>query len=109
MLRLFVDSPTRGRVFLKEVAKNREELASRYGRKIVLINKERFSVMDVQAISTAGTTGIGAVLGGLIGLFGGPIGVIIGSALGGFIGHSADQADQARVKNFNGSFLRGAA
>ena len=41
------------------------------------------------------------VIGGACGIFGGPIGVIIGGAIGGLIGNNNQQDELHKVENFN--------
>ena len=51
----------------------------------------------------AGQTTGGAVIGGLVGLLGGPIGLILGGAAGALLGAANETNEQARANTFNQS------
>lgn len=67
-------------------------------------NLANYSVSQVYAEKTTlGNTLPVAVMGGLIGLVGGPAGVIAGGTLGGIIGKTVDDKELREVQFFNKS------
>lgn len=55
---------------------------------------------DVEAEPKLGTVAGGAIVGGLIGLLGGPIGVILGGAAGAMLGANAEDEENRNVREF---------
>lgn len=68
-----------------------------------IVDNEEYNVNKVVAETDSSNTAAGAILGGVIGLIGGPIGVISGSTIGGIIGNSSDKEDVKKVSIFNNS------
>jgi hypothetical protein len=62
-----------------------------------------YSNHSVFAQADAGQTTGGAFLGGLVGLLGGPLGLILGGAAGAILGAANENNDQVRANKFNES------
>jgi hypothetical protein len=62
-----------------------------------------YYVQDVKAFSDSNVTPGGAIAGGLIGLLGGPLGLVIGGIAGGLLGTANDNEDQRKANVFNAS------
>ena len=62
-----------------------------------------YSNRNVFAEAEAGQTTGGAVLGGLVGLLGGPIGLILGGAAGAMLGAANENSEQTKANRFNQS------
>lgn len=59
---------------------------------------------EVHAEESIGQIGGGATLGALVGLVGGPAGILIGGALGALMGANSVENDKERVRRFNSSW-----
>jgi hypothetical protein len=101
-MRLFVNHKGR-RLYLKSQASSRMQFSREIGSHWFSVDGIHYSVNQVQAEPTPGSTVAGALLGGVVGLIAGPIGVISGATLGGIIGNKSDESEQIKVRNFNNS------
>ena len=97
----------RTKVFLDIEASTRWELKNRLRSFHFTLNGVSYNVNEVMAESGTNSTSTGAVLGGVIGLFGGPWGVAIGAAAGGLLGNQEDSRDNEKVRRFNKSNSNG--
>lgn len=94
----------RGKIYLRRVVSTRSDLPLSFH----LLHQKRghldyYTPLDVVAEAGTPATLGGAAIGGLIGLLGGPLGLILGGATGAFLGASSDADEEKRVKNFNSS------
>lgn len=102
-MRLFVEDKEKNeRVYLKQMARTRAELAEKIGSYSLRVNNKTYSVHDVKAAPSENTAGAMA-LGGAIGVVGGVTGVIIGGAIGALLGKSSDDDDKQKTIQFNRS------
>ncbi len=101
-MRLYVKNNGR-KIYLRRVAKTRNQLARQLGSSYLRVKGIRYSVNDVRAEKDGSKTAAGGLLGGLVGLFGGPIGVLTGAALGSIIGNSSESREEQSVRIFNQS------
>lgn len=102
-MRLFVRSKNRPdkKIYLKINVNSRQELEGKIGSRYFLIDGIEYSVNDVYAEGVNDSAITGALIGGVIGLLGGPAGVAIGATAGGILGNQNDTKDNFKVKNFN--------
>jgi uncharacterized protein YcfJ len=102
-VRLFVRCPITGQqLILSYIATSRSQLPATFHlQNAACGHVHTFTRFQVQAESTPGATGAGAILGGLVGLLGGPIGAILGVLAGGGIGSNAERADREAADRFN--------
>ncbi|MEA2033506.1 MAG: hypothetical protein U9N41_07995 [Euryarchaeota archaeon] len=108
-MRLFVECHhCHRRIYLGITAEGRNELIQRLGSSDFEVEcphcnySDTYSVNEVFAVES-NVLPAGAIIGGLIGLLGGPIGLIIGSSAGALLGASADAEDQRKARLFNES------
>lgn len=102
-MRLFVKSPNGQKIYLKIKARTRSELRQRIGKDVFSIRGVKYKISDVFAESGSNSTITGAVLGGVIGLLGGPIGVLSGATAGGLLGYNDEERENELVDRFNKS------
>lgn len=62
-----------------------------------------YKAYDVFAEEGSPSLPAGAIIGGFIGLFGGPFGLLIGGGLGALLGANADENEKKMVIRFNSS------
>ncbi|VUT27698.1 MAG: hypothetical protein SYNGOMJ08_00248 [Candidatus Syntrophoarchaeum sp. GoM_oil] len=95
------------RIYLNIVVGTRGELETHIGSRYFTIScshcgiNKTYSVHDVFAEVGQSSLPAGAILGGLIGLVGGPIGTLLGGTVGSILGASADEEEKKRVRRFN--------
>lgn len=105
-MKLFVENiSTEHKVYLRDIAPTRRELAQLIGSAWFNIDGHQYHVNQVIAEHSNSNTATGAVVGGLIGLLAGPVGVVIGGALGGALGNGSDKSEEYNVERFNNSRL----
>ena len=102
-MKLFVIDNNETKIYLRKIANTRFELANKIGGTKFTLRGRRYSVNDVKAEAESSDTAAGAILGGLIGLIGGPIGVLTGTTIGGLIGNSSESEENKQVRTFNRS------
>ncbi|MEQ8624235.1 MAG: hypothetical protein RJQ00_05255 [Vicingaceae bacterium] len=102
-MKLFVDKYG-FKVYLDLVEDSRSTLRQRIGYDPFYLNGKQYFVHEVKAEAGGSNTPTGAIIGGTIGLIGGPLGVIVGGALGGLFGNSVDQTEIDKVNFFNRSY-----
>lgn len=107
-MRLFIRecNSCRKRIYLTVIAHSREQLAGRIGYEFKVRcphcgNYSNYDVNDVFAEPGPPAAPAGAILGGLIGLIGGPFGMLAGGGLGTLWGARADDEERKRVNRFN--------
>jgi hypothetical protein len=94
----------REKIYLRKVVSTRSDLPLSFH----LLHQncahlDYYTSQDVMAESGTPATLGGAAIGGLIGLLGGPLGLILGGATGAFLGASSDADEEKHVKKFNRS------
>jgi hypothetical protein len=99
------------KIYLDAKVKTRRQLANTWGH-VFTINcphcrvQHQVDVNTVRAESSHNTTPIPTTLGGgLIGVLAGPLGIIIGLAVGGYTGGRIRSNDIQDVNNFNTYYL----
>lgn len=106
-MRLYVTHCDR-RIYLGISASDRYQLAESVGTRF-RVQCPRcggyydYSVDEVVAEPESGAAPGGAILGGLIGLIGGPLGMLIGGGVGTLWGAKADQDEERKANRFNRS------
>lgn len=106
-MRLFVICKSCGRkTYLNIYANSRRDLIRRYGKYLTIRcpacnHENRYHVGEVFAEEGVSKVPAGAIVGGLVGLLGGPPGVIFGGGIGALIGGTADATEKERVRRFN--------
>lgn len=96
------------KIYLNVFAPTREKLREKIGEPFKLKCNHcgyvgTYLVDDVFAEKGAPSLPAGAIIGGLIGLLGGPLGLIIGGGFGAFLGATADENEERLVNRFNRS------
>ena len=102
-MKLFITNKQKDRTYINLTAKSRTELMQKLGNEFFTVSGEVYTVWDVQAEPETGSTGAGTVIGGLVGLLGGPIGLLIGGTFGAAIGKNQDFTEKEKVEFFNQS------
>lgn len=104
-MRLYVlNRITNEKIYLKVEASTRPHLAKIIG-KTFGVNGHKYSVNDVYAETGSSSTAAGAVVGGLLGILGGPIGILVAGGLGTIVGSGFDSDDKKKVRVFNNSHI----
>lgn len=105
-MKLFINSKsTEQKIYLNLSANVRNDLRIRFGGDYFTIGDGFiYTVHEVFAEGESNNTAGGAVIGGLLGVLGGPLGLLVGAGLGGMIGNSSDQDENKRVNTFNNSW-----
>jgi uncharacterized membrane protein len=102
-MKLFIkDESTGDKVYLKNIATDREDLVKHIGSNKLKVKDKVYSVNSVQAesgSSLAYTTAMGGVVGILFGI----PGMAIGSILGAMVGKNSDEEEKNKVETFNKS------
>ncbi|WP_046006076.1 hypothetical protein [Pseudoalteromonas rubra] len=102
-MKLYVKNPSTGeKIYLKQTALTRQELAAQLGAYKFSVDGQIFSVSDVLAESSENTASAMAA-GGVIGVVGGVPGVILGGLIGALLGKGSDDEDKVQSENFNRS------
>lgn len=101
-MKLYVVKNNR-KVYLKTKARTKKDLYRKLGRNYFYLRRNRFYVKDVKAEKENSDTLAGVLIGGLIGVVGGPWGVITGSTIGGLIANTNETEEQKKVATFNDS------
>lgn len=100
-MRLYVKDKNNKKIYLRKKARSRYELAHKIGSARFTLRGNKYSVNDVKAEADTHDLATGAIIGGVIGLLGGPIGVLTGGTIGGLIGRSSDSDEINQVRTFN--------
>ena len=102
-MKLYVLNKASGeKVFLKQSATSRQELAQMLGSARFQIDNQVFSINEVKAESSENTAGAMAA-GGVVGAVAGVPGVILGGLVGALLGKSSDEEDKSKAEKFNRS------
>ena len=102
-MRLYVIDKSNGnKVHLKQTARTRAELAQIYGSSRVKIGDDEYDLNEICAEASENTAAAMA-LGGVVGIYGGVPGVILGGLIGALLGKSSDDEDKQKVELFNRS------
>lgn len=91
------------KIYIRSSAKTRTELIRQVGGKKFSVNGVRYNVSQVFAEKEGSNTIVAGLVGGSLGLLGGPVGFITGATLGGIIGNSSEKKEEIDVKHFNQS------
>jgi hypothetical protein len=96
------------RIYLAITAPSRDQLSEKIGHSFEIECPHCHSlssceVTDISAEPGPSSTPAGAILGGAVGLIGGPLGMVVGATLGTFWGADADEGDKKKVIRFNRS------
>ena len=106
-MKLFVRNNRGEKIYLNMTAHSKSELMLLLrGSHFNFGSDELFTVNQVIAESENESnmnTAIGAVLGGIVGILGGPGGMVIGASLGGILGNTKDLAEKRSIETFNNS------
>jgi hypothetical protein len=102
-MKLFVCNRQNQKIYIDIIAPTRRQLASIIGSQHFFIDRDYYTVNQVFAESENNDAVGGAVLGGLVGLLGGPVGLFFGGLAGGLIGKSRENDDETKVDKFNRS------
>jgi len=108
-MRLYVICKECGeKVYLDIVAYTRKELLEKIGNYSFRVRcnqcgyEDYYTINEVTAEPTFGSTVAGAGIGALIGgVLAGPIGLLLGGALGGTAGMNAEEQEKENVERFN--------
>jgi len=104
MMKLFViDKQTKEKKYLGVSASSRGELFTILGSPSFVLESKVYHVNEVLAEMEDSNTTAGVIIGGLIGILGGPIGIITGATIGGMIGNSNDSTEKEKISAFNSS------
>lgn len=102
-MRLYVLDKTDGtKIYLKDIASNRRDLAAVYGSHRVKVGEHVYHVNEICAEPSENTAPAMA-LGGVVGVLGGVPGVILGGLVGALLGKSSDDEDEVKANLFNRS------
>lgn len=99
----------RRKIYLASNAKTRKELARQWTTSFNMHcpscrYKTTYYVNSVFAERSVQNNSLSvAAIGGLVGLIGGPVGVLAGGAIGGLLGKNIDDSDYRAVIRFNNS------
>jgi len=102
-MRLYVLCPnTLQRIYLDSVVEYRSQLAPWFTLNCPHEHgvQHEYNNNDVIPEPEGGMLTSGAVVVGLVGLLGGPIGIILGGASGATLGASAEEEEQRRIRRF---------
>ncbi len=104
-MKLFVTNPQGLKEYISISAYSRKDLANKIGGEWFTLSGNQYHVHHVVAEGDSNNLATGAVIGGLIGLLGGPIGLLIGGGLGTVIGGEEDKGESQKVNFFNQSTI----
>ncbi|WP_277054026.1 hypothetical protein [Pseudoalteromonas marina] len=102
-MRLFVTDHNGIKRHLNTSAVSRQELASKLGGQVFVIDGNSYHVSQVTAEKSSEAMAASAVIGGAMGLVGGMPGVLIGGALGALFGNESEKKELAQIASFNRS------
>lgn len=102
-MKLYVKEKDGKNVYINKVGSTRTELRDIVGRNDFKVNGKKYHIRDVKASKDSNDTFKGVVVGGVIGAFAGPLGIVVGSAAGAIIGNSSDKRRVKNVERFNKS------
>ncbi len=91
------------KIYIRSSAKTRTELIRQVGGRNFTVNGVRYNINQVFAEKEGSNTIVAGLVGGTLGLLGGPVGFITGATLGGLIGNSSEKKEETDVKHFNQS------
>ena len=101
------------KTYLKPLAKTRQELSYSYGTQIQIDcshcnNRNYLHINQVTAEASSNKIYLsGGGIGTVIGILGGPFGMLLGAAAGGLIGGAVgNKNEQDAVRRFNNSYLQ---
>lgn len=102
-MKLYVIEPSTGeKIYLQQVAKDRNHLMEMLGTEKFKVKNNLYTVKDVKA-EIEEKTAPAMALGGVVGVLGGIPGVVIGGLIGGLLGNSSDKEEKIKAENFNRS------
>lgn len=103
-MKLYVkDKDTGNKIYLRSIAPTRNKLSRKIGIKFYL-RGNKYSIDDVFAETGVNSTTAGAIIGSLVGILGGPIGMIVSGSAGTVIGYIKDKDERTKMDVFNDSF-----
>ncbi len=102
-MKLYIKEESGRNIYLNKVVSTRTELREIVGRNDFKVNGKKYYIQDVKAAKDSNDTFKGVVVGGLIGAFAGPLGIVFGGAAGAIIGNNSDRRRIKNVERFNKS------
>lgn len=102
-MKLYIKDTNDKKRYLNIVAVSRNELAQKLGGAYFAVDGITYHISQVNAERSNENTPVSTVIGGALGLIGGMPGVLIGGALGAFLGHEADKKELIAINSFNRS------
>lgn len=103
-MKLYVkDKNSHAKVYIRASAPDRKELVKKLGGVAFVANGNRYLVHEVSAEKSTDNTGIGMLVGGIIGTLGGAGGLVAGGALGALFGKEQDKKEAIEADIFNRS------
>ncbi len=101
-MRLFIKDKGEKK-YLDVVATSRKSLQRYVGGSQFTINGQDYSVNDIAAEKIGDYTSLASIIGGVVGIFAGPAGIIAGVIIGGALGSNIDRKERLSVEVFNNS------
>ena len=102
-MKLYVLDNRGNKVYLSIKASTRSELARIIGSRCFTIRGQYYCVEDVMAEPDSGNLLAGSIIGGTLGLIGGPVTALLGGLAGGYLGNQKDEEERIKVMRFNNS------
>lgn len=102
-MKLYVKDEKDRIVYINKVAATKSELQVIIGKREFHVLGKKYSISQVKATKNTSDMVTGAIVGGVVGSFVGPLGVAIGGITGCVIGRSTDIRKQRSVETFNKS------
>jgi hypothetical protein len=100
-MRIFVRDSSGHRIYLETQVQCRSQLPQTFKIQCPTCgNIQVYNPNQIEAEPGMNATVGGTILGGLIGLLGGPFGLIVGGTVGGFLGIRFDEDERRRVIRF---------
>lgn len=103
-MRLYVVDDKKNKIYLNKKATSRKELQTLIGSSQLKLNEKTYKLTDVYA-EPDNVAATSVLAGGAIGLFGGVVGLLIGSIAGGIIGTQVEENEKSIAEKFNQSEL----
>lgn len=98
-----IDKEDKAKVYINKVAGSREELRKLIGKDEFSVKGKVYHVTEVHAAKETNNSISGAIIGGALGLFAGPIGIALGGFTGAVLGQIENKRKSKHVHRFNQS------